>query len=179
MKKLLTLAALVGVAGMGVANAAPVAATMVSVGSYSKSASSASPWTATGADTATWTFDVATNTLAIASGTYARVAIVGATPLMTHTMTGVSMSSGTAVGATWTCTEGAFGGIVGAHICGNYNFGSNFTNDSTYNQSTPDAISATVTIGGDDISLGAVQTLVNSYSNFTAATPVAGAAPGF
>ncbi|MCB0246108.1 MAG: hypothetical protein KDI12_22025, partial [Anaerolineae bacterium] len=62
MKKLLTLAALVGVAGMGVANAAPVAATMVSVGSYSKSASSASPWTATGADTATWTFDVATNT---------------------------------------------------------------------------------------------------------------------
>ena len=179
MKKLLTLAALVGVSGMGVANAAPVAATMISVGSYSKSASSASPWTTTGANTATWTFDTATNTLAIASGTYARVAKVGATPLMTHTMTGVSMSTGTATGSTWTCTEGVFGGIVGAHICGNLNLGGNFVLDSTYNQSTPDAISATVTLAGDDVSLGAVQTLANSYSNFTAATPVAGAAAGF
>ena len=102
MKKLLTLAALAGATGMSVANAAPVAATMVSVGSYSKSASSASPWTTTGANTATWTFDVAANTLAIASGTYARVAKVGATPLMTHTMTGVSMRTGTPTGAPWT-----------------------------------------------------------------------------
>ena len=180
MRKVLGLFALLGGVGLITAvQAAPVAATMVSVGSYSKSASAASPWTTTGANTATWTFDVAANTLAIASGTYARVAKVGATPLMTHTMTGVSMSSGNATGTTWTCTEGVFGGIVGAHICGNYNFGSNFTNDSTYNQSTPDAISATVTLGGDDVSLGAVQTLVNSYSNFTAATPIAGAAPGF
>ena len=180
MRKVLGLFALLGSVGpITAVQAAPVAATMVSVGSYSKSASSASPLTATGADTATWTFDVAANTLAIASGTYERVAKVGATPLMTHTMTGVSMSSGNAVGTTWTCTEGVFGGIVGAHICGNYNFGGNFTNESTYNQSTPDAISATVTIGGDDVSLGAVQALVNSYSNFTAATPIAGAAPGF
>jgi hypothetical protein len=180
MKKILTLAALVGVTGVGVANAAPVTATMVSVGSYSKSAASASPWTPTASNTATWTFDTATNTLAMSGGTYSYIVKVGATALMTHTMTGVSMSTGNATGSTWTCTEGVFGGIVGSHICGNYSFGGNFTNESTYNQSTPDAISATVTIGGDDASLtGGPQTLVNSYSNFTAATPVAGAAVGF
>ncbi|MEZ5563771.1 MAG: hypothetical protein R3F27_12535 [Gammaproteobacteria bacterium] len=179
MKKILSLAALVGMTGVGVANAAPVAATMVSVGSYSKSASSASPWTPTASNTVTWTFDTATNTLAMASGTYSYIVKVGATPLMTHTMTGVSLSTGNATGATWTCTEGVFGGIVGSHICGNLNLGGNFTLDSTYNQSTPDPISATVTLLGDDVVIGPPQTLVNSYSNFTAATPVAGAAVGF
>ncbi|MCL4790682.1 MAG: hypothetical protein KJ040_01365 [Gammaproteobacteria bacterium] len=179
MKKILSLAALVGMTSVGVANAAPVTATMVSVGSYSKSAASASPWTPTASNTVTWTFDTATNTLAMASGTYSYIVKVGATPLMTHTMTGVSMSTGNATGATWTCTEGFFGGIVGSNICGNYSYGGNFINDSTYNASTPDAISATVTIGGDDAAIGPPQTLVNSYSNFTAATPVAGAAVGF
>jgi hypothetical protein len=179
MKKLLTLAALVGVTGVGVANAAPVPATMISVASYSKSAATASPWTPTAGNTVTWTFDTATNTLAMASGTYEYIVKVGATPLMTHTLTGVSMSTGDAVGTTWTCTEGVFGGIVGSNICGNYSYGGNFTNDSTYNQGTPDAISATVTLGGDDTVAGPPQTLVNSYSNFTAATPVAGAAAGF
>ena len=77
MKKILTLAALVGVTGVGVANAAPVAATMISVGSYSKSASSASPWVPTASNTATWTFDAATNTLAMAGGTYSYSVSVG------------------------------------------------------------------------------------------------------
>ncbi|MEZ5563949.1 MAG: Ig-like domain-containing protein [Gammaproteobacteria bacterium] len=180
MRKVFVVSALLGSAGLvAAAQAAPVPATMVSVGSYSKNASSASPWTVTAANTATWTFDPATNTLAMASGTYARVTKVGATALMTHTMTGTSFTPGTATGATWTCTEGPFGGIVGAHICGNLNLGSNFTLDSTYNQSTPDPISATVTLGGDDVVIGPPQTLVNSYSNFAAATPVAGAAMGF
>ncbi len=177
MRKVFTVSALLGSVGlMTAAHAAPVPATMVSVASYSTNASSASPWTATGANTATWTFDVATNTLAIAGGTYARVAKVGATPLMTHTMTGVSMSGGAATGATWTCTEGVFGGIVGAHICANLNLGGNFTLDSTVGNS---GIATTVTLGGDDVALGAPQTLVNSYSNFRAATPIAGAAAGF
>jgi hypothetical protein len=153
---------------------------MISVGSYSKSASSASPWIPTASNTATWTFDTATNTLAMAGGTYSYSVSVGPQKLMTHTMTGTSFGPGAATGATWTCTEGVFGGLVGSHICGNYAFGVNFTNESTYNQSTPDAISAAVTLGGDDTSYPAgPQTLVNSYSNFTGATPVAGAAAGF
>ncbi len=178
MRKVLAIAALLGSAGVGVANAAPVPATMVTVGSFSKNCTSAALWAVTANNTATWTFDTATSTLAMASGTYERRVKAGAAVLMTHTMTGTAFGPGAATGATWLCTEGAFGGVVGAHICGNYNLGADFTNNSTYNQSTPDAISATVTLAGDDFSLGAVQTLVNSYSTMTAAA-VAGAAPGF
>jgi hypothetical protein len=179
MRKVFMISALLGSVGLvSVAQAAPVPATMVSVGSFSKNSTSAALWAVTANDTATWTFDTATSTLAMASGTYERRVKAGAAVLMTHTMTGTSFGPGAATGATWLCTEGAFGGIVGAHICGNYNLGADFINDSTYNQSTPDAISATVTLAGDDFSLGPVQTLVNSYSNMTA-TAVAGAAAGF
>ncbi|MCB1596755.1 MAG: hypothetical protein KDI87_03480 [Gammaproteobacteria bacterium] len=175
-KTVLSIAALVGLSGIGVAYAAPVPATLVSVGSYGRNSTTPGDWTATAANTATWTFDTTTNTLAIASGTYARVAKVGSTPLMTHTMTGVTMSAGIATATTWSCTEGVFGGIIGAHICGNYNFGSNYTNDSVY---TPSTVGATVTIGGDDIALGDPQTLANSYSNFNPAVAIPGAATGF
>ncbi|MDQ1302370.1 MAG: hypothetical protein QG595_353 [Pseudomonadota bacterium] len=177
MRKVFAISALLGSAGLvSIAQAAPVPVTMVSVGSYSRNSSSAAPWTATAANTATWTFDVDTNTLAMDGGTYARVAKVGATALMTHTMTGASFGAGTATGATWTCTEGIFGGVVGAHICGNYSFGANGTNDSVY---TSVGTGANVTLGGDDALLGAPQTLANSYSNFTSATSIAGAAAGF
>ena len=118
----------------------------------------------------TWTFDTATNTLAMASGTYSYIVKVGATaaddahhdrrldqlPAMLPVPPGPVPKVSSVASSV-------------PHICGNYNFGGNFTNDSTYNQSTPDAISATVTLGGDDYVLGAPQTLVNSYSNFTAA----------
>ena len=65
-------------------------------------------------------------------------------------MTGGVLSSGAAAATTWSCTEGTFGAaVVGAsHICGNYSFGANFSNNSTY---TPTATGATVTIGGDDV----------------------------
>jgi hypothetical protein len=176
MKKTLSAVALLGMVGaVGVAQAAPVAATMVSVGSYSKSATTLSNWTVAAGNTATFTFDSTTNTLAI-SGTYKRVVKVGVTPLMTHTMSGVSISSGTATGASWSCTEGAFGGIVGAHICGNYSFGGNSTNDSVY---TSVGTGASVAIGGDDSALGVPQSLANSYSGMFAATMIGGAAPGF
>lgn len=176
IKTVLSIAALVGVSGAGVATAAPTAATLISVGSYSRNASGITNWAATGANTATWTFDAATGELAIASGTYARMTKVGSTVLMTHTMTGATLGAGTATATTWACIEGAFGGIVGAHICGNYSFGGNFTNDSTY---TPTATGATLLIGGDDEAMaGGPQTLENSYSNMTV-TEVGGAAAGF
>jgi hypothetical protein len=177
MKKTLSAVALLGLVGaVGVAQAAPVAATMVSVGSYSKSATTLSNWTIAAGNTATYTFDSATNNLVI-SGVYKRVVKVGSTPLMTHTMSGITIGSGAATGASWSCTEGAFGGIVGASICGNYTFGANGVNDSTY---TPSAVGATVAIGGDDAALaGGPQALANNYSFMNAATMIGGAAPGF
>ena len=77
-------------------------------------------------------------------------------------MMGGVLSSGAASATSWTCTEGTFGGTVGASLCGNYTFGANFANDSTY---TPTATGATVAIGGDDVVSGPPQTLANSYSN--------------
>jgi hypothetical protein len=176
VKTALSIAAVLGVSAVGGANAAPAVATMVSVGSYGRNTTTPGNWTTTAADTAIWTFDTDTNTLAIASGTYARMAKVSNTPLMTHTMTGATMSAGAATASNWFCTEGTFGGAIGAHICGNYVFGNDGINDSIY---TPGIIDATVAIGGDDISRGAPQTLVNSYSNFGAAVAISGAAAGF
>ncbi len=180
MKKLLTLAALVGVSGVGVANAAPVPATLVAVTSYSKSGTSL---IGLQASTATWTLDVDTRQAVQTGGEYNGKTGIGpygiGTWLFTQTMTGGVLGSGTATGTTWACTEGAFGANVGAHLCGNYTFGPNFVNESTY---TPTATGATVTLGGDDVvgatGGGAPQTLANSYSGNTL-TAIAGAAGGF
>jgi hypothetical protein len=167
MKKSIPIAALMGVTGVvglaSVAGAAPVTATLISVSSYSANGSAA--WNGT-LDTSTWTFD-ADNAAAAAvqtGGTYSRLSKAGATPLMRHTMTGVTLGSGAAVGTSWACLEGNFGSAVGASICGNYNFGTNLTNQSTY---TPTTTGSTVTQGGDDGIIGPSQSLVNSYSGMT------------
>ncbi len=155
MKKVLAVVALIG--AVGVAQAAP--ATLISVTSYSKSGTSV--WNIAGS-TATWDLNTGTGVLTQTGGTYKATAKVGVTTLMTQTMTGGVLSSGTASATSWACTEGVFGGIVGAHICGNYSFGANGTNDSVY---TPTATGATVAIGGDDAAIpGGPQTLANSYS---------------
>ena len=153
MKKVLAAVALIG--AVGVAQAAP--ATLTGVTSYSKSGTSV--WTINSAGT--WDLDTGTGVATQTGGTLNMTAKVGATPLMSHTMTSGVLSSGTATAASWACVEGIFGGIVGAHICGNYNFGSNFTNESTVGNS---GTATTVTLGGDDLSLGAPQSLANSYS---------------
>jgi hypothetical protein len=157
MKKVLAAVALIGAAG--VASAAP--ATLTAVNSYSKNGTtnwgilSAGTWdvnTGTGVATLTGTMKIKAGLAPFGKGTH----------LFTHTMTGGTISSGAATATSWSCTEGAFGGIVGAHLCGNYTF-VNGTNDSTY---TPTATGATVTIGGDDVALpGGPQTLANSYSS--------------
>jgi len=173
MKKVLAVAALLGVAGAAtVADAAPVAATLVSVATYSNNG--AAPFNRT-LDTSTWTFDAATGTAVQTGGTYSALVKVGPTPLYRTTMTGATLSSGPAVAATWACIEGGFGSIVGASICGNYNFGPNGVNESTY---TPSVVGATVTQGGDDGIIGPPQTLVNSF-NTMLTFPLAGAPAGF
>ena len=162
MKKSLPLAALLGATGLvGLlpdADAAPLAATLLSVKLYSNSGPAS--WNGS-LDTSTWTFDAVTGTAVQTGGAYSRLMKAGSSPLMRHTMTGVTLSSGAATGATWACIEGNFGPGIGASICGNYNYGTNLTNQSTY---TPTATGATVTLGGDDGAIGPPQSLVNSYS---------------
>ena len=153
MKKVLAAVALMGVA----VGAQAATATLTGVTSYSKSGTSV--WTINSA--ATWDLDTGTGVATQTGGTLNMVAKGGATPLMSHNMTSGVLSSGTATAASWACVEGVFGSIVGAHICGNYNFGSNFTNESTVGNS---GTATTVTLGGDDVSLGAPQSLANSYS---------------
>ena len=172
MKKILALAALLGVAGAAtVADAAPAAATLVSVTSYSNNGSLA--WNLS-LDTSTWTFDTVTGTAVETGGTYSALTKAGVLLLMRHTMTGVTLGNFSPTGATWACIEGNFGQAVGASVCGNYNIGTNLTNESTY---TPTTTGATVTIGGDDGIVGPPQTLVNSFSTMTAFL-VAGAPAG-
>ena len=169
MKKSIPLAALMGVTGVvglvSVADAAPVTATLVAVTSYSPNGSA--PWNGS-LDTSTWTFDATSTSQAAAAvqtgGTYSRLTKAGATPLMRHTMTGVTLGSSAPTGATWACLEGNFGTAVGASICGNYNFGTNLTNQSVY---TPSTIGSSVAIGGDDGQIGPSQSLVNSYTGMT------------
>jgi hypothetical protein len=148
---------------------------MIQIGSFSKNGGGYAQWWTPETHTATWTFDVATNTLAMTGGLYVQELWLNVM-LMSHTMTGVSMSSGVATGSNWSCIEGTFGGFVGAHICGNLNLGGNFVLDSTIGNSVN---ATTVTLGGDDVALGDPQTLVNSYSNFATATAVGGATAGF
>ena len=173
MKKSLPLAALLGATGLvGLlpgADAAPLAATLLSVKLYSNSGPST--WNGS-LDTSTWTFDAVTGTAVQTGGTYSRQMKAGSSPLMRHTMTGVTLSSGAATGATWACIEGNFGPGIGASICGNYNYGTNLTNQSTY---TPTATGATVTLGGDDGSIGPPQSLANSYSSMVATSLGGGA----
>jgi hypothetical protein len=159
MKKLLTLAALVGVSG--VANAAPAAATLTGVTTYSANGSAALNISAS---TATWEVDTATGVATQTGGTFSGKASVGKTLLYTQTMTGGVLSSGAATGTSWGCAEGIFGGIVGAHICGNFTLGGNGTVDSIVGNS---GTAVTVVIGGDDVASGDPQTLANSYSNMT------------
>ena len=95
MKKVLSAAALLGVSGF--VNAAPEPATLTQVLSYSTNGNSI--WSRT-ADTSTWTFDAITGTAVQTGGTYTGTAKVGATPLMTHTMTGATLGSGPATATT-------------------------------------------------------------------------------
>ena len=167
MKKSLPLAALMGATSLvspfhdadAARSKSTFQAILVSVTSYSPNGSAA--WNGS-LDTSTWTFDSATGTAVQTGGIYSRLVKAGVTPLMRHTMTGVTLGSGAATGATWACLEGNFGTSVGASICGGYNFGVNLTNQSTY---TPTTTGSVVMIGGDDGFFAPPQSLAGSYSN--------------
>jgi hypothetical protein len=161
MKKILTLAALVGITGVGVANADP--ATLTGVTSYSKNG--VATWNITlGTGNAQWDVNTGTGVASQTGGNLKMNTKVGPNILDTIEMTGGVLSSGAAAGTTWTCTEGTFGANVGAHICGNISLGVNFTLDSVIGNS---GTAVTVTLAGDDTAIGPPQSLANSFSNMT------------
>jgi hypothetical protein len=157
MKKTLATIALLGAAGA--VQAAP--ATLTGVTTYSTSGSAA--FNISGS-TATWDLNTSTGVATQTGGNFVAKVNVGKTPLFTHTMTGGVLSSGTATAASWGCTEGIFGGVVGAHICGNFTLGGNGTVDSIVGNS---GTAVTVTILGDDVASGAPQSLASSYSGLS------------
>lgn len=149
----------VGVAAaFGVTAANAVVLNMTLVGTVSES--NMGPSTAiVSSSTATWTYDTVTDVLT-ATGLYKEQTQITPTPgqLFTHNVVDLVVGGGAAATATsYSCVEGSFGGTVGASLCGNYNFGTDFANDSTASWGPGTAFSRT--IGGDDMSIGPMQDL--------------------
>ncbi|KAA3630733.1 MAG: hypothetical protein DWQ08_05825 [Proteobacteria bacterium] len=115
------------------------------------------------ADGGDWTYDDALQTVAAGGLFTARYNINPATKLFTHDITDYvidATGAGIAAASTYVCTEGTFGGIVGAHLCGNYNFGGNYLNDSTLTYGP--GITVSRTIGGDDGVIGPPQSIAQN-----------------
>jgi hypothetical protein len=163
MKKSLATIALLGAASVaGVAQAATATLTGVT---QKNGANIATVWQL---GNETWDLNTSTGVATQTSGTWSGYTSVAGAVLSTLSMTDGVLSSGAAAATSWSCAEGTFGTTVSKfskfHICGNYSFGADLKNNSTYN---PTATGATVTLGGDDMVLGAPQTLANQFSAMT------------
>ena len=137
---------------MTAADAAEHVVVLTGVASYSNSGTSAADLTSS---TATFSYNDVTNLLTQTGGTFdSRWSFVpNVTTLFRHTITGLVMGNGGAASAaTYVCTDGNFGNIVGASLCGNYNFGANFVEESTISYGPGTAFART--IGGDDMIVG-------------------------
>ena len=156
-------AAIAATLGAAAADAATVTATLTGVASYSGNGSSAGN---IASSTATWSYDDVSGLLSQTGGTFnVRFTITPTTTLFRHSITGLVIGNGGAASAsTYACSEGNFGGNVGASLCGNYNFGANFINESTVTWGPGTAFAKTV--GGDDMDIGAQQS-INAYNGFT------------
>jgi hypothetical protein len=149
--------------GATAADATTYTATLKADTSYSGNGSSAG---AIGSSTATWSYDDATGLLTQTGGTFnVRFTITPTTTLFRHSITGLVIGNSAAASATdYSCAEGNFGGNVGASLCGNYNFGANFINESTVTWGPGTAFARTT--GGDDKALGPQQSIL-AYDGFT------------
>lgn len=143
--------------GLGSVTAgADVVATLTEVRAYSNNATAGSAGDIS-SSTATWGYSYGTQRLTQLGGTYSiRFTTAPTTTLFRASVTGLVLgNSGPASATTFTCTEGNFGAGVGASICGNYNFGANFINESTTTWGPVASLSRT--LGGDDQALGNAQ----------------------
>ncbi|MEO7385897.1 MAG: hypothetical protein ABIX37_03045 [Gammaproteobacteria bacterium] len=168
MKNKTMLAASVAAAATGIsatADATTYTAVLTEVRIYTNSGTSGTPANIT-SSTATFSYDDATSLISQTGGLFnLRVQTVPTSTLYRTSITGLVLGNGAAASATtYVCTEGNFGGSVGASICGNYNFGANFGNESTTTWGPGTATSRT--IGGDDFAIG-VQQSINLLDGMT------------
>jgi hypothetical protein len=156
MKKPMFLATAVAAALADAADAATVGVVVQSLTSHSSSGTSAANISSS---TARWMYDTDTGLLSQRSGLFnARFNIAPTTTLFRHSVTGLVVGGGGSASATsFACAEGNFGATVGASICGNYNFGANYINESSISYGPGTAASRT--LGGDDMSIGAQQSV--------------------
>jgi len=132
---------------------------LTGVTTYSNNGSAAADLSSS---TATFTYDDATNVLTQTGGLFQhRLSIVpNVSTLFRHSITGLIVGNGAAATATsFVCTEGNFGPIINgsSHLCGNYNFGGDFVNDSTVTWGPGLAFART--IGGNDVAVGPQQNI--------------------
>lgn len=149
----------------GAAEAALYTATLTSHVTFSNNATAGSALNIS-SSTATWQYDDVTDLVTQTGGLHnARAQTSPISTLFRHSITGMVIGNGAAASATsFVCTEGNFGGNVGASICGNYNFGANFANESSTTWGPGTAFARTM--GGDDNALGPQQSILQ-YNGMT------------
>ncbi len=162
-KSALAVAISAGIAGMTVADDAGAAAytgTLTQILTYSNNSLSGSALNISSSAGLSWAYDDVTNLMTQTGGTInARATTAPTTTLFRQFIEGLVIGNGGAASATsYSCVEGNFGTNVGASICGNYSLGGDFTDNSTTTWGPGTAASRT--IGGDDVALGAQQTIV-------------------
>jgi len=157
-KSIVTAAVAAGVGAVSPADAAVYTATLIQVAEYSNSSTSGFAGNIA-SSTATWSYDDVTNLVTQTSGLFnVRFTTAPTQTLWRTSITGLVMGNGGAASAaTYVCTEGNFGGNVGASICGNYSFGANFFNESTTSWG-PGATASRV-FGGDDLASGTQESI--------------------
>jgi len=160
-----SVAAAVG-AVPGVADATLYQATLTQVLTYSNNGTAGTAGNIT-SSTATFTYDDVSGLIQQTGGTFnVRFTTAPTSTLYRSIIQGLVMgNSSPATATSYTCQEGNFGGGVGASICGNYNFGANFVNESTLTYGPGTA--ATRTLGGDDGSIGTQQSIASLNSMAT------------
>ena len=155
------LAAAVAATAGGLATSADASvytATLVQVAEYNNSAPSGFAGNIS-SSTATWSYDDSTGLISQTGGLFqVRFNNAPTSTLWRTSITGLVMGNGGAASAaTYVCTEGNFGGNVGASICGNYSFGANFANESTATWGP--GTSTSRAIGGDDLASGTQESI--------------------
>lgn len=162
-RNVLSLAIAATVGSIGTADAALYDVVLTAQTIYSNNGTSAGNLTSS---TATWQYDDVSGLLTQTGGVHnMRATTAPTTTLFRHSITGLVVGAGgTSTATSFVCTEGNFGGGVGASICGNYNLGANFINESTTIWGPGTATART--IGGDDMASGDMQSLATQYNNF-------------
>ncbi len=152
-KSKVAIAVATAIGAAGAANAADVAVTLTAVNTGSNNGESLGFLSGT----LTGTYNTTSGVVTMDAGTTSVLFNLSPLPgneLFTHNHTNWTTGGGAYAASAYSCAEGQFGGGVGAHLCGNWTFGTNFINESSVNYG---AIPGTRTLGGDDVSVGAQQ----------------------